>query len=185
MQRIFALFLLVLLMACASQRQPQQQAPEVAWQQAGSISYESQFPGMGSSRRFTSDAGWIDVYTYGLGRNNWQSGLMDPQFDASFESTIKEVRVAQERGVYTDLQVGTPQNTSIAGQPFRTVSFRFTLNKKPMHSVTYMSARNGQLLKYRVSIFATSGLDVDALARRFIEENLRTDPGAAKTRQST
>lgn len=184
MQRIFALFLLVLLTACASQPQLQQQAREVAWQQAGSRSYESQSPGMGSSSRFTSDAGWIDVFIYGLGRNNWQSGLEDPQFDASFESTIKEFRVVVERGIYTDVQIGAPQNTSIAGQPFRTVIYRFTLDKKPMHSVTCMGARNGQLLKYRVSIFAASGLDVDALARRFIEENLRTDPGAAKTRQS-
>ena len=71
----------------------------------------------------------------------------------------------------------------VAGQAFRTVTFRYTRNEKPMHSMTYLTARNGQLLKYRVSIYAASGLDVASVAKEFVEENMQRNPGASDVKE--
>lgn len=43
-----------------------------------------------------------------------------------------------------------------------------------MTSAIYLTARNGYLLKYRVSIYAADSLDIVDVAESFIEENLRS-----------
>lgn len=189
MKPLLALALTLLLAACASTSQPTPAPPvsapvqpPVAWQAAGSTSYESQRPGLGVSYRYVAPAvsGWIDVYVYGLRRADWQSGVGDPQFAAHFQSTIAEVRMAAQAGAYSDLQVGPVRDVVVSGQPFRSVGYRYLRRGEAIASATYLTARNGQLLKYRVSIPAASGRDVDALARRFIEDNLRVDPSIRK-----
>jgi hypothetical protein len=50
---------------------------------------------------------------------------------------------------------------------------------RPIESRTYLTALNGQLLKYRMSFYAPVLGDVDAIAKQFIEKNLREGmPGA-------
>lgn len=174
MNRIIAFILAIFLTACTSVGQLPSTPSSLSWQHIGSTSYESQIPGLGTSQRYTSPAGWIDVYVYGLRRNDWKSGVTDPQFAAHFESTVAEVRLYAQRGLYTNLQVDAVRDVAVSGSLFRTISFRFSRDSKPMISTTYLTAQNGQLLKYRVSIYATSGLDVSAVAQSFIEENLRS-----------
>lgn len=168
MNRIFAFILAIFLAGCASIAQP----PSLTWLHVGNMSYESQVPGLGTSQRYESPAGKIDVYVYDLRRNDWKSGVSDPQFTAHFESTVNEVRLLAQRGLYTDLQVDAASDVMVSGNLFRTISFRFSFDGKPMISTTYLTAQNGHLLKYRVSIYAASGLDVAAVAQSFIEENL-------------
>ena len=179
MKHIVALLALVFITACATLQTPTLQSPLV-WRYDGSASYESQSPGLGFSNRYSSKSGWIDVYVYSLRRLNWEPGVGDPQFGTHFESTVEESRIFERQGAYVGVNVGRPRDVSISGQWFRTVSFQYSRGGKPMHTTTYLSARNGQLLKYRVSIFAASGLDVDTIAKQFIEENLRNDPSATK-----
>lgn len=189
MKPLLALALALLLSACASTPPPAatpptpaSPQPPVAWQAAGSTSFESQRPGLGTSYRYVapSVSGWIDVYVYGLRRADWQPGVGDPQFAGHFQSTIAEVRMAAQAGAYGSLQISPIRDTVISGQPFRSVGYRYTLRGEAMTSATYLTARNGQLLKYRVSIPAASGRDVDAVARQFIEDNLRVDPSLKK-----
>jgi hypothetical protein len=142
------------------------------------MSYEAKSPGLGTSQRYTSASGWIDVYAYGLRRSTWKPGVSDPQFAEHFDSTVREVRQFAVLGTYAGLRVGAVRDVVVSGQPFRTIAFEYTRDHKPMHSTTYLTAQNGQLLKYRVSIYAASGLDVDAVARQFIETNLRNASGA-------
>lgn len=177
MNRVLAFVLSVILVGCASTAQPPRVVSSLEWRQVGGItSYEQRFPGLGTSQRYESSAGWIDVYIYGLGRNDWTAGISDPQFAAHFESTVAEVRLYTQRGMYTNLQIGTFRDVPISGSVFRTIRFHFFRGGKPIASTTYLTAIGGQLLKYRVSIYATSGLDVDTVARSFIEENLRSGP---------
>jgi hypothetical protein len=158
------------------------QAPTLSWLRRESIDYEKDNPGFGKSDRYASTAGWVDVFTYDLRRNtsqtSWQSGVKDPQFSAHFESTIDEVREIAKRGTYTNLKINETKDITISGQAFRTVSFTFERNGRLLHSATYLTATNGQLLKYRISIYEASKLDIQAVAQTFIEENLRTNPGA-------
>jgi hypothetical protein len=156
-------------------------APAVVWRHVSSHSYEAEYPGFGTSHKYSSASGWIDVYVYSLGRSDWAPGVGDPKFAEHFLSTIDEVRqYAAERGFYTELEVGPIQDVIVSGQAFRTVRFRYSRDGKPMHSKTYLTARNGQLLKYRISVFAASAPDVDFVARAFVEETLLDDPTAKK-----
>jgi hypothetical protein len=43
-------------------------------------------------------------------------------------------------------------------------------------SYTFLTARNGRLLKYRMSFATPAPADVDAIAREFIAQNLRSGP---------
>ena len=183
MQRLAALLIVLLLSGCAgwtppwsASPPPAAAAPIVVWQPAGGKTFGG---GLGSSQRYASPVGWIDVYVYDLNRQ-WATGTGDPAFAAHFESTVEEVRVYGRRGSYTDLQVDPLRDTVVAGQPFRTARFRYLRDGRAMHSITYLTARNGQLLKYRISIYADSGLDLEPLARHFVTENLRADPTAQK-----
>jgi hypothetical protein len=198
----FALLLTLFLAACASTTTttattvtttpaeattaapPTNQAPALSWLRRESIDYEKDNPGFGKSDRYDSTAGWVDVFTYDLRRNTsqsaWQSGIKDPQFSAHFESTIDEVRTLAKRGTYANLKINETKDITISGQAFRTVSFTFERNGRLLHSATYLTATNGQLLKYRVSIYEASKLDIQAVALTFIEENLRANPGAKK-----
>ncbi|MEJ8821986.1 hypothetical protein WKW80_08040 [Variovorax humicola] len=150
----------------------------VAWQPAGSHDYEPQRPGLGSSQRFESAVGWVDVYRYGMGRSNWAMGVADPAFDAQFRSTISEVRQLAQAGQYTELKVGPTRDLRIAGLVFRTVSYQFRRQGRPHESRTFMTGLQGQLLKYRMTFPSPVEGNVDDIARDFIEKHLRNATGA-------
>jgi len=170
----FAFFIFLTGGTSIAIEQPPSAPPSLTWQHVGSKSYESQFPGLGTSQRYESPAGYIDVYVYSLGRNDWKPGVSDSQFAGHFESTVTEVRTLAQRGLYTNLQMDAIRDLVVAGNTFRTIHFYFSANGKPMNSATYLTVHNGQLLKYRVSIYAASGLDVTAVAQSFIKENLHS-----------
>ena len=172
MNRVFVFALTIFFTGCVSIAQP----PSLVWQHMGSLSYEPYSPGLGTSQRYVSQEGWIDVQVFGLGRTGWKLGVSDPQFAASFESTVRtDVRLFGLFPTITNLQFdAATRDIVISGSPFRTISSRFSHDGKPMISATYLTAQNGQLLKYHVSIYTASGLDVAAVAQSFIEEDLRS-----------
>lgn len=148
----------------------------IVWQKGESRNYELQSPGLGVSQRYNAQVGWIDVYAYDLRRKDWKEGTEDPLFAEHFVSTIDEVRYFAQQGSYSDLKVSSPQDMDVAGQRFRTVAFEYAQRGRALRSTTYLTVRNGRLLKYRVSIFAATGLDVETVARQFVENSLRNDP---------
>lgn len=147
------------------------------WRYRGSTSFEKDSPGLGVSHRYDSSAGGVDVYVYGLRRNNWAAGVADVQFKAHFEGTITEVQALARRGDYTQLEIGATQDLAIGGRIFRSVSFRFLRGSRPVQSFTFLTAMNGQLVKYRLSFYLPAAVDPALQARQFVEQNLRTGPG--------
>lgn len=198
MRLLIAAFLSALLCACASAPGTAPSTPEpaiaepapaqptgVQWRYINSKSYEALNAGLGNSHRFESNVGWIDVYVYDMKRN-WQPGVGDPQFDDHFRSTIAEVQRAAAQGVYASARIGPTKDVRIEGLTFRTVSFRLVHARdgKAYDSFTYLAVRNGKLLKYRMSFNTPAPANVDAIAREFIERNVRTGPDTpAGTRQ--
>jgi hypothetical protein len=152
--------------------------PGVTWEPAGAHDFERNRPGLGSRQRYESAVGWVDVYHYGLGRNNWATGVSDPAFDAHFRSTINEVRQLAQSGQYTELKVGPTRDTRIGGLDFRTVSYSFRSQGRPLESRTFMTGLQGQLLKYRMNFPSPVDGDVDDIARDFIDKSLRSATGA-------
>jgi hypothetical protein len=193
MKLLFALLLSALLCACATapgspqgasgdaaiQPQPAATAPTgVQWRYVDSHSYEAQSAGLGHSHRFTSAIGWVDVYIYDMKRTDWRPGVDDPQFDEQFRSTIAEVQRATARGLYASAKQGPTRDLRIEGLTFRSISFRLVNARdgKAYDSFTYLTARGGRLLKYRMSFNAPAPANVEAIVREFIERSVRTGP---------
>lgn len=192
MKLLFALLLAGLLCACAtapgtapatasaSAAESATMAPPtgVQWQYINSKSYEALNAGLGNSHRYESIIGWIDVYVYDMKRTNWLPGVDDPQFDEQFKGTIAEVQRATAQGMYASAKIGPTRDVRIEGLTFRSVSLRLVhaRDARAYDSYTYLTARNGRLLKYRMSFNAPAPANVDAIAREFIERNVRTGP---------
>jgi hypothetical protein len=193
MKLLFALLLAGLLCACAtapgtapataasSSTEAAAAAPAptgVQWQYINSKSYDALNAGLGNSHRYESAVGWIDVYVYDMKRTDWQPGVGDPQFDAHFKGTLAEVQRAIAQGTYTSAKVGPTRDVRIEGLTFRSVSLRIVHARdgKAYDSYTYLTARNGRLLKYRMSFYGPAPANVEAIAREFIERNVRTGP---------
>ncbi|MFM9922542.1 hypothetical protein VLK31_06075 [Variovorax sp. H27-G14] len=196
MKLLSALFLCALLCACATApgtspptasgeaaEASQAPAPEptgVRWRYINTKSYEttSAGAGLGHSHRFESSVGWVDVYVYDMKRTDWRPGVDDPQFDAHFKGTIVEVQRAIAQGLYASAKVGATRDVRIDGITFRAISFRLVNARdgKAYDSYTYLTARGGRLLKYRMSFNAPAPANVEAIAREFIDRNLRTGP---------
>jgi hypothetical protein len=146
--------------------------PPITWKYVNSTSYEANSPGLGTSERYTSEIGWVDVYSYDMKRPNWTSGVTDLQFSAHFNETIASVRQLEKMGRYKNVVIIGPKDVNISNLTFRTVSFTYEMDGKPTNSVTYLTAKSGKLLKYRISMFVTNQLSIESVADAFIRENL-------------
>lgn len=163
---------------------PAEQAVAVDWRYQGTQNFEPRSPGLGRSHRWRSSLGWADVYVYDLRRRDWAPGVHDGQFDAHFRSTVDEVRQLAAAGAYRQLVVAPVRDVQIGGDTFRSVGFEYTVaaGNRALASWTYLTVRQGRLLKYRISLDRTAEpAALDAVARRFIETSLRTGPDAPPT----
>ena len=145
----------------------------VQWEFSGYTTYEERYPGLGSSKKYRSSIGWVDVYSYSLKRADWAGGSSDPAFAAHFQTTVDDVQQLALSGDYSELEMGPVQDVEIAGQPFRTVTFKLASKGLRLQSMTFVTALQGRLLKYRMSFVAPVPADVQDIVRKFIEDNLR------------
>ena len=147
-------------------------AANPSWALSGSRSYEESFPGLGTSQTYRSSDGFVTVYSYGRKRSDWLAGINDPQFAKEFSDALAEVRQAEAGGQYSNLVVGPTRDVTIGGQQFRTAVFGFTLKGQPSDSAVYLTAKDGQLLKYRITARANSQPAIAQLAEQFIAGDL-------------
>jgi len=174
MKTLFAL-LVGLLVAFGCNAQTSAGPAPIVWTFAGSRSYdESQ--GLGNSQHFSSSFGVIDVYSYGLKRTDWINGTSDPQFAKEFAATLEGLSQLAAQGLLSDLKPGPTRDVTVAGQPFRAATFNFTLKGRPRDSAVYLTARDGQLLKYRITVLGDSSPGVIKLAEGFIARDLSSRP---------
>jgi hypothetical protein len=180
---IAALLLSVLAGACTTGTQPatavapvSASAPSTAveWRYAGVTDYETRQPGLGKSYRYTSNIGWADVYVYGMRRADWAPGVDDPQFGAHFRSSVNDVETAARSGAYADLRAEPVTDLRIGGQVFRRAVFQYTAsaNGKRHASFLFLTARDGLLLKYRISFGLPAPAGLDDIANQFIARTL-------------
>jgi hypothetical protein len=152
----------------------QAQAKEAShlWNLSNSRSYEESYPGLGTSQHFSSPYGWIDVFSYGLRRNDWLEGTSDPQFEREFSEALSNVRQASAQGITSNLVVAATRDAIIGGQSFRVAEFSFVLRGQPSDSALYLTAKGGLLLKYRITVKANPEPPIRKLAEEFILEDL-------------
>lgn len=181
--RFSFLLILVLLSGCATTdaakvesgnqdksvvRKAEPQHQEVHWRYRGTQDYEAMQSGLGSSRRYESRIGWVDVYDYTLGRKDWQEGVSDPAFAGHFQSVVEEILMAEKAGYYINVSVGRPKDVTLSNVTFRHVKASYMTKQGDVESHVYMTAMGGRLLKFRVSLFRPTPSSVTAEVERFI-----------------
>lgn len=81
----------------------------------------------------------------------WRNGISDPKLRDELEATLDEVRGASH-DFYQDLNIGVPTTVRIAGHEFLTVVMSFTGYGVPSISQTYLTVKQGNLVKYRITM---------------------------------
>ena len=160
MKYFIAFIAALFLTACATNPAVQTTVQPSNWKFESSKSYEPANPGAGTSAKYVSTQGWVDVYSYDWERSNWITGVSDPQFSSEFNGTIQAVRHFEGVGRYKNVIATEPKDVVIANLLFRSVSFKYETSGKLVNSAIYLTALNGKLLKYRISLFETSKVDL-------------------------
>jgi len=150
--------------------------PNPSWALSGSRSYEESSPGLGTSQHFSSSYGSIDVYSYGRRRSDWLPGTGDPEFASEFSQVLAEVRQAAAQGLTSNLVMGATRDVTIAGQQFRSAAFSYDRGGRSFDSAVHLTAKGGQLLKYRISVRPNSEPGVVQSVERFIAGDLPSRP---------
>lgn len=170
--RYFSLLAAVLAISCASNPATSPKTT-LEWQYKGATDFEAKNPGAGVGKRYESEIGWIDVYLFGAGRDNWLEGTSDPGFQPLFAEAAQGIVQAQKDGHYRNVSIGAPTNIVIAGHTFRHFKAQFEFNESTVESHTFMTALNGRLLKYRMS-FPTPAPDaLGLIITSFIEQTAK------------
>lgn len=131
---------------------PPSRSPE--WRHTATRDFERDFPGkgLGVSRRYDGEDGWIDITIYDLGRT-WQDGCADPEFTAAFEAACDDIRAAAAAGYYGHL-IAEPARSGTAGPlPMRWAKFTYRHQSRSIESYLLMTCARGRLIKARASLF--------------------------------
>jgi hypothetical protein len=169
--RHLSLIAAVLAVGCAASP-PAPTPTTFEWQYKGSENYEAKLPGAGVGKRYESEIGWIDVYLFNAGRDNWLEGTSDPGFMAMFGEAAQGIIQAQKQGHYTKVTIEDPTDLVIAGHKFRHFTARFEFKGQFVESHTFMTALNGRLLKYRMSFPSPIPDAVGYITTNFIEQTV-------------
>lgn len=176
--RHLSLIAAVLAVGCATAppiqppKAPLQPPKALEWQYKGSTDYETKAPGTGVGKRYESDIGWIDVYLFNAGRDNWLEGTSDPGFMAVFGGAAQGILQAQKDGHYQKVAIGQPAGLLIAGHTFKHFAARFESKGRLVESHTFMTALNGRLLKYRMSFPLPVPDTIAHITASFIEQTV-------------
>jgi len=172
MKILLALATALALVACASTPQRAPAASRVQWVLVGTHNYEPEHPGAGMSKRYESAIGWIDTFLYSAGRSDWTNGVSDPHFGENFQEVTFEIVQATRLGYYQNLQLDRPEDLVISGLPFRHLVAHMDFRGKKLESHVYLTARDGYLLKYRMSFVIPVRENLSRVTTDFIEHEL-------------
>ncbi|MDF2447215.1 MAG: hypothetical protein K0S46_2451 [Moraxellaceae bacterium] len=148
-------------------------APSLTWRAVGKMDYEQRTPGLGQSYRYQSEAGWADVYVYSANRTDWAEGTADAAFDAHFRQVRQEVEYMASQGAYQNLLLRGTQDEVVGVQTFRHTWMNFSARGRDVESHIYLTARQGRLLKYRLSFALPTPPGLEAELHRFIADRMR------------
>lgn len=143
------------------------------WRKLGSKDYEPQVAGLGQSFHYESQAGWADVFRYSMNRGEWKEGRSDPGFAAHFKQAMSDIAKTAQQGAYSKLQLFSVVDVTIDGQDFRHATFTYEARGRSIESHLLLTARNGKLLKYRISIFQPVPEDLATGLDRFVVDSMQ------------
>lgn len=122
----------------------------ITWKHLGSHDYEKQYPGMGYSRRFQCDEGWIDLYEYTGGYAFWSDKLDDPVFKNLYSSVINEVLVSSKR--QGESKIIREEKIQVGGVSLLHTEFELTMRERRTESHLYLAPLGGRIIKFRISL---------------------------------
>jgi hypothetical protein len=143
-------------------------ARSIEWVKGEFKDYEKDYPGFGYSQGYKSSEGWITVYSYTGGFNDWKEGLQDARLRQVLDAAIDEVKSQSDKGEYKDLATSPIKERNIAGTAYYQVDFRYNYGGEAIDSSLYLTVKNGMLLKYRISFYSEPSFSMNEAASSFI-----------------
>lgn len=128
-------------------------------------------PGVGYGIRYTAEGTRVDIFVYDLGKRSVSWDVFSSDQKEEFETSIRAIHRAKERGLYKDVKEGPEFETPAVKNPF----FRckvLTIDRgegRIEDSVLCLGGRNDKYFKIRIS-FTPQGSNVAARAEPLIRE---------------
>ena len=152
---------------------PPEQSPFFIWLLVRKESSEETSPGLGEMHRYTTQSGWADVFIYDAGNKNWSEGIADTRFSNHFNSVLAEVRLYEAQGAYRHVKMLESGDLDIEDQRFRYQVMEYLYGDEPVDSVVLLTVRNGELLKYRLTLYRKFEQNIGRVVGSFVRMTLR------------
>lgn len=125
--------------------------PTTVWQKISERSYESESPGLGSSKGYQSRWGIITIYDYTYGIQNWREGVDDTRFFNHMKEVLIGIQEAERKGIYTNARFLPIEKVSVSRHHFLYLHGTLETNGKSAWSGTLLTVHRGRILKLRMS----------------------------------
>lgn len=169
--QILALFIIPL--ACIAEDAPEGTED---FKYVDSKDYRDRNPGFGQSWRFKSEYGWADEFVYNMGAA-WEDGIT-AQLDGHVKGAIiKDFEYTEQQGSYRSFKILSTDEESVGGIKFVRMKLDIVHDDgKRIESYMYITAMNGELLKFRISLYTP----VEAKAKKAMKDFLKARVAANK-----
>jgi len=137
--------------------------------------FEKTNPGVGYGIRYTADGIRVDIFVYDLGKRSISWDVFHEDQKEEFETSIKAVHRAKERGLYRDVKEGQEFETPAVKNPF----FRckvLTIDRgegRVEDSVLCLGARDDKFFKTRIAFVPHGGPNIVDRADKLMREIAR------------
>jgi hypothetical protein len=137
--------------------------------------FEKTSAGAGYGIRYTADGIRADVFVYDLGKRSISWDIFHTDQKEEFETSIRAVHRAKERGLYRDVKEGREFETPAVKNPF----FRCKVlvidrgDGRAEDSVLCLGAQNDKFFKTRIAFVPSGGANVVERADKLLREIAR------------
>lgn len=148
---------------------------------AGGKDYRDRNPGLGQSWRFESEYGWADEFAYDM-NSDWKDGITPQLKDHVKKYILKDFESTKQQGAYKSFKIVSTDDETIGGVKFVRMKLEIVHDDgKKIESYMYLTAINGELLKFRISLYTP----VTAKAKKAMAEFLKVRVAANKKKGSS
>lgn len=124
------------------------------------VHLEDKTPGLGLAISYRDTEAKIDIFVYDLQASVIPVGIDAPVIQDSFESAIKDIERAAQKGIYTNYQLLERNEITLGQVQFLHARMTYGENLLLRDAHLLVAGVNGQILKIRSNVAQPSDLDV-------------------------
>jgi len=139
------------------------------WDFYGVMKYESSE--LGYSMRYEKDGYIADIYIYSNGKK-WKDGIGDENLNTEFENVLKALESGKVQ-TYSNVKLLGKKRVKINGLNFMSAQYSLTRSSRDVISYVYITAINGKLLKFRITVDASKAAEAEKQNEAFISNFIK------------